>query len=237
MDLGGGLTFPVNPIQDKNTYEVEEGYSFVLGILYQPSAKWSFGAVMKPNFDLKLDHKRVVVEVEGGIPTTILDEQLNAELEFPWVIGFWVVWEALIDIWKISWDVTWTEWSRYEFRERGIRFNPLNSRTSKRLEDTYTLRIGSEYLLDWSTWRIPWRWGIGYDPSPKIGGTDDFYTLSTGTGFQYPGGKSPRFQFDVAYEYRWGKGVNQEALLGFEADNQGQDVRRNRLQASLIYYF
>ncbi len=196
----------------------------------------SFGAVLKPSYDLKLDHSRLGIDFQGGIPQVVLDQELRAELEFPWIFGIGGVWEFHPDRWKGSIDVTWTDWSNYRFRESGQESNPLNANTSKRPDDTITLRLGTELLLDLGDIRIPLRSGIGYDPTPTIGGNDRFFTVSVGSGLQFPA-DAPRFQCDLAYEFRWGNNVNETALVGFDAANPGQDIRRHRVLLSLIYYF
>ena len=236
LDFGGGFIFPVNPLLDRNIYEVDEGYSFVLGMQYEPTREWSIGAVFKPSYDLKLDHKRVVVDFESGIPTTILDQKLNAELEFPWIVGIGIVWKPDEQL-KISTDVTWTEWSNYEFRQQGVASNPLLAGSSERSENTYTVRIGGEFSFDLGKFRIPARAGIGYDPAPTVDRPDDYYTISFGSGLRFPI-KAPKIQFDLAYELRWGNNVNEGALAGFDSVRPGkQDLQRHRILTSLIYYF
>ncbi len=231
-DFGGGVTLATNPLLDKNTYEVDEGYSFVIGLQYQPSAPWSFGFVVKPDYDLKLDHKRIVIDSEGGIATKTLDQRLNAKLEFPWIIGFGVVWEPSKDKWKISTDITWTQWSKYNFRERGENKNPLSADSSDS-KDTYTIRFGYESLHELKKLIIPFRWGLGYDPAPSINSVDDFYTVSVGSGIQF----RDRVILDLAYEFRWGKNVNSATIAGFIGSQEGQDVQRHRLLMSLLFYF
>ncbi len=77
---------------------------------------------------------------------------------------------------------------------------------------------------------IPFRAGIFYDPAPAREGTDDFWGFSLGTGFGRKG-----FVFDVAYQYRTGKGVG--ASMYDKAVHFSQDVDEHKVYASVIVRF
>ena len=218
-----GFEQPLKFIEE-NTIEVDEGYSVVIGGLYWLNEQWNLGFVIKPGFDLNLDHKRT----EDEKPS----EQVDSELEMPWIIGAGVAWRPY-DPLSLSLDLTWTDWSGYTFKENDVVKNPLTSRPASvdELEDTFTARVGGEYLLVRDHFIVPFRCGFGYDPAPAVDDVDDFYTLNFGTGIQLG-----RYNFDVAYEFRWGNDVNRHFLETLDS-NSTQDVRRHRVLASLIYYF
>lgn len=207
---------------ERNTLEVEEGYSVVIGGLIRLNDQWKFGLVLKPNFELELDHRRTINS--GPV------EKLNAELDMPMIIGGGVAWHPH-DLYSISVDLTWTEWSEYTFGENGTTKDPLSGKASDagKLDNTYTVRIGSEYLFVHEKYIIPIRCGFGYDPSPAVKDVDNFYTLNGGIGVQLG-----RYNLDIAYEYRWGNDVNRHFLESLDAT---QDVHRHRILASLLYYF
>ena len=208
--------------REVNKFEVDEGYSVVIGGMYRLNDQWNFGIVLKPPFDLDLDHKRIA----GNLPL----EMRRADLEMPMIIGGGIGWRPY-DPLSVSLDITWTEWSEYAFVQSDTTRNPLTSRTGDnvKLEDTFTARIGGEYLIIRDNFIVPLRCGFGYDPSPAVDDVDDFYTLNFGTGIQL----GP-YNLDVAYEFRWGIDVNRHFLEPLDAT---QDVFRHRILASMIYYF
>jgi long-chain fatty acid transport protein len=92
------------------------------------------------------------------------------------------------------------------------------------------VRIGGEYLFIPRTGItvIPLRAGLFYDPEPSEGDVKNFYGFSVGSGIAYKG-----VIFDMAYQFRWGKGVDTGNLIqGSEAD-----VYQHTFLASLILHF
>ncbi len=212
-----------------NAFDVESGTSFVLGGMYRLNREWTFGAVFKPEYTLDLNHDREVGEIRNGTFVPIIRSLgTSADLEFPLIVGIGTAWRPS-DPLTVSSDVTWTQWSRYRFRGDGQDVNPITS-SRDRLDDTLTVRVGSEYLIILEDIIVSLRSGFGYDPTPAIDEVDEYYTVSAGAGIQL----LRRLNLDIAYEYRWGRDVNGDALQGFNAT---QDVSRHRLLASLICYF
>ena len=219
----------------KNRFEVREGYSIVLGGLYQVSKTWRVGAVVKPRYTLRLDHELMDTYFqEGDLGTTPgpihNGAKDDAELRFPWIVGAGAAWQPRQDL-TLAADATWTQWSRYRLHERGRDTNPLTGElvSTDELDDTFTLRVGAECLFIFRDLRVPLSCGLGYDPSPAVGDVDDFYTVSLGTGLQLGA-----WNLDLAYEFRWGNEVHGDTLRGLGAT---QDVKRHRVLASLIVYF
>ena len=216
------LATPINDTQI-NDFEIDEGYSFVLGALYRLNEHWDIGVVIKPEFGLDLDQ---------DITMNNFKETRSAELDMPTIIGAGVSWRR-DDSLTVSTDVTWTEWSEYRFvdKETDLVKNPLTGRSSDvdELENTFTVRVGCEYYLIRENYLVPFRFGLGYDPAPSVDSVDDFYTINVGAGIQV----GP-YNFDIGYEFRWGNNVNSISL---EPVNSSQDVYRHRVLASLVYYF
>ena len=227
---GSPEPIPLPPLLEFNRFEVDEGYSLVFGGIYRFSKAWTIGGVIKPAYRLNLDHEQSVSVIQNGQQNRLPDFDINtdADLEFPWILGFGAAWRPT-DPLTISSDITWTNWSEYRFQESGRDQNPIDA-TSAKLTDTFTLRLGGEYLLLFDHIALLSRWGAGYDPAPAIGDSDDFYTVNVGAGVQIHN----RVSFDLAYEFRWGDRVNGDALRGFSTS---QDVRRHRILASMICYF
>ncbi|NOY81100.1 MAG: hypothetical protein GXP31_08860 [Kiritimatiellaeota bacterium] len=218
----------------ENQFRVNQGYSVVFGGLYRLSKTWAFGAVFKPGYTLGIDHRRTQTYEQLGTlnPHTDppVDETRDAKLHFPTILGTGIAWRPRDPV-TVSADLTWTDWSQYSLHENGRDTNPVTGQSldQSRLRDTVTLRLGAEYVFILEKYLVPLRCGIGYDPAPAVGDTDDFYTLSVGGGLQ-----AGRFMLDLAYEFRWGNGVNKDSFQGLDA---AQDVRRHRILVSVIYYF
>ena len=207
---------------EKNEIDIDKGYSVVIGGLYRLNKYWAFGAVIKPAFELELNHE---------ITINSFKEWQDAELEMPMILGVGAAWRPNEQL-TVSTDITWTDWSKYQFIQNGIEKNPLTGERSSEdeLEDSFTLRMGCEYLLIRKSYIVPLRCGVGYDPAPTVGRVDDFFTVNMGAGIQL----FERVNFDFGYEFRWGNNVNNDILRGIEGR---QDIHRHRLLASMIYYF
>jgi long-subunit fatty acid transport protein len=219
-----------------NRFEVDHGYSLVLGALYRFSKEWTAGAVVKPEYRLEMDHTwRNVYTQEslalGDVPRTRVEAESDADIRFPWVVGVGVAWRPS-DPLTVSFDTTWTDWSKFDFRENHLHTNPLTNQPSSRdrCDDTVTCRLGSEYLVIRDRYVWPLRAGVGYDPGPAVGQVDEYYTVSLGTGLQMG-----RFAWDIGYELRWGNGVNGSVFSPAWGSNE--DVLQHRVLTSLIVYF
>lgn len=221
----------------EESFAVDRGYSIVIGGLYRPSKEFTLGAVLKPSHRLRLDHRHQDQFFQADITTGFIERndllrtRNSVELRFPWIFGAGVAWRPT-DRWTVSTDATWTQWSEYQFEENGVTTNPLTntSAAADQLDDTVTIRLGSEYLLLLKSIIVPLRGGCGYDPGPAVNDVDEFYTVSLGTGLQ-----AGPVMFDIAWEFRWGNHVNSDILRGL-GDGE-QTVRQYRVLASMIYYF
>ena len=232
-----GSIFSIGPPQSfrsqiKNRFIVDHGKSFVIGALYRINDQWSTGAVIKPSFTLGIDHKRseVILQSADTDRPEPLSTVKNSEFNFPWIIGGGIAWRPQDPI-TLSFDMTWTDWSEFVFKEDGLTTNPISGRPTSdgRLDDTLTYRMGCEYLWIREKAVFPIRWGASYDPTPSIDNSDDFFTLNFGTGVQIG-----RYNFDIAYQFRWGNNVNEITFQGFDAS---EDSGEHRVLSSLIYYF
>ena len=110
--------------------------------------------------------------------------------------------------------------------------NPLTGKSTGagELDDTWTVRLGAEYLIKLEQYLLALTCGVGYDPAPAVDGVDDFYTVSMGAGIQF----AERFNVDLAYEFRFGNEAYADTRRDISAT---QDVRQHRLMASMIVYF
>ena len=214
-----------------------------MAALYRFDDQWSLGIVLKPRYTLDVNHTNQTSSVQtGGLGQFNFASEIrtNAELQFPTILGAGLAWRPS-DAFTLSSDVTWTDWSDYIFKDEvrdpgtGLiineKQNPITGEAmdAGKLKDTYTIRFGGEYVIIRETYLLPIRAGCGYDPAPALRNVDDFYTLSMGLGVQVD-----HYNFDIAWEYRWGNRVNGDIFKGI---NASQDSRQHRVLASLIYYF
>ncbi len=215
-----GIPFPGVTSSSRLRFTVEDGISLTVGGLYRLNEAWSFGAVAHAPYQLDLSAQNWL----DGVPGTPRD----AELEFPWVLGLGAAWRPH-DAFTASCDLTWTDWSEFRYRdETGVDVNPLD-KSVRRPRDTYTVRLGCEYLIIRQNYVFPLRFGLGYDPAPGLGRVDDYFTVNAGVGVQI----KDRINLDVGYQYRWGNDVNRD----YYSLGSSEDIRQQRIVLSAIYYF
>jgi long-subunit fatty acid transport protein len=216
-----------------NSYEVEEGYSWLVGTVYRFSKSWSFGAVVKPAYRLNLlhEHTGFTKILMGAFEQTNYDVPLDEEvkLDFPLVLAAGAAWRPADQL-TLSLDCTWTQWSQYRYHEAdGTDSNPVDD-SSDDLQDTYTARLGGEYLIILPDQVIALRAGFGYDPAPAVGTVGDYYTVSCGLGVQFV----KRFNLDLAYQYKWGGDIGASSVQGLDTTIGSSE---HRVMVSLICYF
>ena len=160
----------------------------------------------------------------------------------------------------VALDVSRTDWNDlYVESANGTRFSLIDGAQMNMLmpddpeptdfDATMTIRLGAEYVLTPQTtgtdlnrlWSL--RGGVFFDQEPasgtltasgeppKDGSPDNFYGFSAGVGllaFQ-------RFNFDVAYQLRYGNNVNSDFIGGVR--HFDEDVLQHRLIVSTVLYF
>lgn len=135
------------------------------------------------------------------------------------------------DALSFSMDVTWTDWSEYiQEDENGNKSRPLGGAPSDTdIDDTYAVRLGTEYLIFKQKVIIPVRGGLFYDPRPSLGDPTDIYGFSAGSGITFK-----RVSLDAAYQFRWANDVDGE---DFGLSGVNFDLNDHLFLASIIVYF
>ena len=159
----------------------------------------------------------------------------------------------------LSCDVTRTDWNDYYFEDgAGRKFSltnaaPLNQILVKppHFDPTYTVRLGAEYVFipkrpEEETLKYLWtlRGGLFRDEEPASGGwrsdllsdrgsgnPEAFYGAAVGVGCQM----LQRVNIDVAYQARFGNGVNKDLVRGIKGFEE--DVVQHRILVSTVVYF
>jgi opacity protein-like surface antigen len=80
-----------------------------------------------------------------------------------------------------------------------------------------------------SNYIIPIRAGVFLDPAPADGDAEDIYGLSLGGGVSYD-----HWVFDIAYQYRWGDDIGENALPKLKFS---QDITEHQVIGSIFYRF
>jgi long-subunit fatty acid transport protein len=243
-DITGNSSYRVHQVNEasasgaatENQYTIQRGYSLTLGTLYRPVKEWAFAGVVKPPFTLHgVREKQHSYYDPGDTDWTFgPPNRFPAALQMPLMIGGGVAWRPS-DPLTVALDLVWTDWSEFIMKQRGDpfwcnRYNPISDRPLSygRCQDTYTVRLGTEYLLHYGVCQIPLRCGVGYDPEPGVEAVENYYTANLGTGLQWE-----RYAFDIAYEARWGQDVHTGPLI---YERGTEDILQHRILISLILY-
>ncbi|MEI6787344.1 MAG: hypothetical protein WCL49_02580 [bacterium] len=228
-----------------NTFDELQGFNGTIGGLWTVSRHLSLGA------DLDLPwtaHASQTKTVRNTITTydsagRVLDvagsetvQTKDVEFRFPlyWALG--AVWRWTPELYT-TFDVSQTRWSDFSFQSEGDqKLNPLDGSVygEHPVDDCWSARCGTEYLLVLTRTEVPLRAGVGWEQRPAIGEPDEYWSVSLGTGVSI--GKEPgKVILDIAYIHTWAD----NALGSLVPDQAGltTDVRRDEVYLSCITHF
>lgn len=234
----------ISPSHFKYQYDKRDSYSFRgvnvnLGLKYKFNDYLTLGIVYKSPFQADLTHKQTIhsnFQFDTGKPSPY-DETKNQKehLDMPMSIGVGLS-IRFSDRFTFAIDLSRTEWQDFiHYDESGNASSFLTGPEVKHpdIDPTHQIRIGAEYLImnpPIQQYVIPIRGGFFYDPAPANGTTDEFFGISLGTGIAVNA-----YIFDIAYQFRFGKNVDNDL---FPAEKSfSQDVYDHRCYASFIYHF
>ncbi len=222
-------------IDDK--YSRFRGINANFGLLWNVIPSLTIGAVFKTPFTASLRHEFNLRQtqvfgppVDSTIPNTISFRE-DVELNMPMSYGIGLAWRVSDNL-TFDFDAYRTHWSKYILKDSlGNKFSPIDGRPENLsdVDDTTQLRLGAEYLMIFPNKQmaVPLRAGFFYDPEPAEKSIKNFYGIALGSGIAYK-----RLVFDLAYNFRWGNGVDTGNLIA----NSEADVRQHSLIASLILH-
>ncbi len=204
-----------------------QAVNLTLGMLWNVWEKddkcLTFGAVFKTPFEANVDRKFVFNSIESP--------RKHYEIDYPASLGMGLNFR-FNDAFSMSTDATWTDWSEYTMKdEKGMKTRPFGDGTSKDedVDDTDTIRCGTEYLLFQKSFIIPVRGGLFYEPRPSLGNPVDVYGVSVGSGITFQ-----KFSLDAAYQFRWAtNGAGED--LGISGTHF--DIEEHLFLSSIIVYF
>jgi long-subunit fatty acid transport protein len=156
----------------------------------------------------------------------------NFEIDYPMSFGVGLGFRYN-DALSFSLDVTWSDWSEYKQKRSndGLETRPLGGATlDRKIDDTYTARCGTEYLIFRKNVIIPVRGGLFYEPRPSLDDPTDVYGFSIGSGITFK-----RISIDAAYQFRWSHDGDGEDF-GLPSGTHF-DFNDNMFLTSVIVYF
>ncbi|MDF7822634.1 hypothetical protein P4B35_01310 [Pontiellaceae bacterium B12227] len=227
--------------QEYNRIDGLYGVNATLGATYTVSRFLSVAAMVDLPWQARGEQEKTVqnsittFDASGtnvvDVTTTMTNETRDIKIDFPlyWSLGAVLRWNNRL---RTSVDLGETLWSDYAYEVNGKKINPIDGSDygENRIDDCWTLRTGTEYLIVLKKSVIPLRVGAAWEQRPAIGTPDDFWTLSCGTGIAV--GKTI---LDIAYAYTWANDV----LESLVPDQQGltTDVSKHAVYFSLIRHF
>ena len=231
--------------EEINVFDDVRGMNATFGLLWNPSRNLSLGASIDLPWTAKADQKRRVrqkVTTFNAARTRTLDvsatqfnEVKNVEFRFP---GYWslgALWRWTSHLYSTL-DISQTLWSDFSFQAEGEdRINPLDGSSHREhpLDDAWSIRTGTEYLIVGPKSEIPLRMGFAWEQRPALEKPDDYYLVTAGSGFAL-GQEDQRTIIDIAYVFTYGKGVR--GVIPEDADLTS-DVTEHQVFLSFIQHF
>lgn len=254
--VGGGLSSTGRVVREER-YRNFQGRNYTFGVLWKPTDRLSLGAVYHTAWAADADYTSVHYSPFSDVVNQ------SRRLEFPpaWALG--LAYRFPGDHLTVALDVTRRNWDKFVEIVRwpvpvtlsGRRTSPITGVDKWRSphDPTYTVRLGAEYVffdpaqpLRNYLWSL--RGGLIYDQSPGGGGhflfndglqsyyseikgkPEPFYGVTFGAGVLIKN----RVNLDLAYQYRWGRGVRKDTFL---RDGVDADTGQHTLYLSTVIYF
>ena len=231
--------------EETNRFHDLHGYNATLGWLWSVSRHLSLGAVVDLPWTADTEQVRRVkrnitatdprTEKVRNIEEALEIEKADVTFRFPlyWAVG--MVWRWS-DLFYTTLDISQTLWSDFSFKaEDGERINPLNGRPHREdpLDDTWSIRLGLEYLLVFPRTEIPLRSGVAWEQRPTALDPQDYYSFSLGSGFSV--GKEPgKTVVDIAYVLTSSEGAPGNVV---EQTDLTLDLIEHQAFLSCIFHF
>lgn len=234
-------------------YENLEGENYSVGVLWAVTNRWNLGFRFDSAFKADVDFKTTTVGTNTIPP--VFTAQESRQVKFPHTISAGIAYRRN-DRLTIALDASRTDWNDFYIQtEDGGRFSLVDGQdindpsVATDFDPAYTVRLGAEYVFIPKRPDLPpprfWslRGGLLFDQEPASGRPtvdpvvpgdgrpDSFYGFAVGVGLQ----ALQRLNFDLAYQFRYGPGVNSDRLRGVAGFEE--DVLQHRLLFSMVMYF
>ncbi|MBI2434347.1 MAG: outer membrane protein transport protein [Candidatus Hydrogenedentes bacterium] len=246
----------------REKYSDFSGENVTLGLLWKPNPRWSFGARYDSAFTGTTNYRAHDLELRLNLANAVVRPSINAmptisrrSIKIPDTLALGAAYRAN-DRLTLALDVSRTDWNDLIAKDSGGRRFSLvdgtdlaNALQRTHLDPAYTVRLGGEYVfiprepgddlpMLWSL-----RGGLFYEEEPATnrstrnyfsrgdGDPDSFYGAALGVGLLI----GQRVNLDLAYQVRYGPGVNHDMNPG--ADGYDDDELRHRVLLSTVIYF
>jgi long-subunit fatty acid transport protein len=255
--LSGGIS--------REEYNDFRGENFTVGLLWKTNPRWSLGLrydsaftarANYTSFDMEIRINPLVAGLNPGFSLDRRTERRRIRIPDTWALG--VAYRAN-DRFTVAMDVSRTDWNDFLVRDSRGRKSSLvdgadlsDRRRRTDIDPAYTVRLGAEYVfiprepgIDLPRlWTL--RGGLTYEEEPASnrstrstrdyfrrgeGSPDRFYGASLGIGLLL----GQRVNIDLAYQLRYGPGVNRDLDPG--ASGFDDDELRHRVFLSTVIYF
>jgi len=240
--VNSGTVFgsPINETFDQDvTFKNFQAVNVTTGILCdvweKEEKRLTFGAVYHSPYTADVDRifndRFVTIDPFTGEKAEFSNhKRTHLEIDYPMSFGAGLGFRYS-DALSFSLDVTWTDWSEFQQKdENGVKTRPIaGASADRKIDDTYAVRFGTEYLIFGQKMIIPVRGGLFYDPRPSLDDPTDVYGFSVGSGITFK-----RFSIDGAYQFRWANDVDGK---DFGLSGTHFDFNEHLFLASVIVYF
>lgn len=219
------------------TFKNFQAVNVTTGLLWdvweKEERRLTFGAVYHSPYTADVDRIIDLLEVDNGSVIPIKPDHIRThlEIEYPMSFGAGLGFRCN-DALSFSMDVTWTDWSEFQQEdENGVKTRPIaGASADRKIDDTYAVRFGTEYLIFRQKMIIPVRGGLFCDPRPSLDDPTEVYGVSVGSGITFK-----RFSIDAAYQFRWSNNVDGEDFA--LPAGTSFDLNEHLFLASVIVYF
>lgn len=161
-------------IEQTQHTEVEEGYSAQVGVWWEANPFLTFGAVVRPEYRLRLSRHTERHEVHSNPASdTMIVTDTRADFTYPTSATLAAAWRYL-DAQTVALDVTWTHWSAYHVTQDGVVQSPINPHIApSEFDDGWSVRLGYEYLILLQRAVVVARVGLLYEGLPAAAAVPD----------------------------------------------------------------
>jgi long-subunit fatty acid transport protein len=231
-------------------YEHLKGENVTAGIFWNVNPRWNLALRYDSAFVGDIDFKSYLLSTVATAPPMYEHRKMS----FP---ESWTVAAAYrpFDKLTIAGQISRTDWDDFYIKTAGgDKFSLVDGRdfTDPSYTDfkpTYNVRVGAEYVLipDNTDAELDYLWtlrgGLFLDQEPASGARtlgavtpgdgkpDNFYGIAFGVGLQ----AFNRVNVDVAYQARYGRGVNADQIRGLNEFEE--DILTQRFIVSTVIYF
>ncbi|MCP4352650.1 MAG: hypothetical protein GY795_44920 [Desulfobacterales bacterium] len=216
------------------------GLNANFGFLWHVNSRFTIGGILKTPFKADLDHEhalKALIQYPDLGPKydsetdNTFHEKEAVDMPISYGLGFAF---RFSDAFMVSFDIYRTEWDDFVFTDHnGNEASPITGKPAdiSRIDPAYQARMGFEYLFIHQKYdyEVPLCAGVFYDPVPTEGSPDDFFGFSLGSGIRIG-----RFNFDVAYQYRFGNDTGDAVWQSWDFS---QDVKEHTIYSSVIIHF